>query len=421
MTRYTQVKKLGTPQALRDHLAEIGVELPVDDTVDPHGALAQPITFTDGSTGEHTIANRFAVLPMEGWDGTTDGRPTALVRRRWGRFGDSGCGLVWAEATAVAPEGRANPHQLMINPDTVGGLAELRGLLAPTQVAGLQLTHSGRWARPEGALVPRTGQRHAELDRRVDADADALLTDDELDELAESFIVAAGLARDAGFDFVDVKCCHGYLLHELLSGRDRDGRYGGDEAGRTAFVRRVIGGIRERVPDIAVAVRLSIFDFLPHETGPDGTGVPVRAGQPPRPFRGGGVRPRHRPQRDAPLHRPAAQPRGWPGVCDRRQPVLQPARSAARLLPALRRLPASRGTAGRGGPPSPRHRRARPGTPGRHVHRIGLLLPPGLAGQRGSGGGGRRGRRHGWAWPHGGSRTPNSPPTCLPAGQPSAA
>lgn len=284
MTRYTQVKKLGTPQELRDHLASIDVDIAVDETVDPNGALAQPVTFTDGSTGEHTIENRFAVLPMEGWDGTTDGQPTDLVRRRWQRFGESGCGLVWGEATAVAPEGRANPNQLMINPDTVAGLAELRGLLDPNQVAGLQLTHSGRWARPEGAQAPRTGQRHAELDGRVGADDSSLLSDGELDELAEQFIVAAGLARDAGFDFVDVKCCHGYLLHELLSGRDREGRYGGDEAGRTAFVRTVIGGIRERVPDIAVAVRLSIFDFLPHTTGPDGTGIPAQREGLPRPF-----------------------------------------------------------------------------------------------------------------------------------------
>ena len=92
--RYPQVKKLASPAALRERLAELGVDLPVDDELDPAGALAQPLPVTDGSAGTLEVPNRFAVLPMEGWDGTDDGRPTDLVRRRWQRFAASGCGLV---------------------------------------------------------------------------------------------------------------------------------------------------------------------------------------------------------------------------------------------------------------------------------------------------------------------------------------
>lgn len=287
--RHTQVKKLSTVDALRTHLATLGVDIPVDADVDPDGVLAAPTEVRDGSAGVLPVPNRFAVLPMEGWDATADGRATDLVRRRWRRFGNSGCGLVWGEATAVRLDGRANPHQLVLDESTVDDIAALRGLLAPGQVAGLQLTHSGRWARPEGAPAPRTAYEHPILDGRVGAGRAEVLGDDELDELVERYVAAAVLAGQAGFAFVDVKACHGYLLHELLSAHDRPGRYGGDLEGRTAFLRAVVAGIRDRAPDLAVAVRLSLFDFMPFEVGPDGMGTPGAAGPYRHAFGGDGT------------------------------------------------------------------------------------------------------------------------------------
>jgi len=281
--RYPQVKDLSSPAALRARLEELGLDLPVADAVDPAGPLAQPVTWTDGSAGVRTVPNRFAVLPMEGWDGTPDGRPTDLIRRRWARFGESGAGLVWGEATAVVAEGRANPNQLVVDERTVDDLAALRTLLDASQVAGLQLTHSGRWSRPDGTARPRTAMSHPVLDARVGADDAARLSDDELDELRDRFVAAAVLVARAGFDFVDVKCCHGYLLHELLAARDRPGRYGGDLEGRSRFVREVIAGIRAEAPSLAVAVRLSAFDVVPHRAGADGVGEP-EPGELPRPF-----------------------------------------------------------------------------------------------------------------------------------------
>lgn len=272
--RWTQVKKLHSVEALREHCAGLGIEIPIAEHVDPSGSLSQAVVIRDGAGGVFNSPNRFAVLPMEGWDGTTDGRPTDLVRRRWQRFGSSGCGLVWGEATAVRLDGRANPNQLVIDESTVEELAELRDVLAPDQVTGLQLTHSGRWSRPEGAPLPRTAYSHPILDRRVGVDGGAVFGDDELDELAEDYIAAAVLAQRAGFDFVDVKHCHGYLLHELLTGYDRDGRYGGDFVGRTEFLRTVVSGIRDRAPGLAIAVRLSAFDLVPYTAGAGGVGVP---------------------------------------------------------------------------------------------------------------------------------------------------
>ena len=287
--RYPQVKRLGTAGEFTARCDELGIDIPLDAEVDPGGILSTPTQFRDGSAGTFDVPNRFAVLPMEGWDGTTDGLPTDLVRRRWARFGASGCGLVWGEATAVRPDGRANPNQLVISDASVEGVAELRGLLGTEQVAGLQLTHSGRFCRPVDRPAPQTAYAHPLLDRRVGADGASILTDDDLDELADSYIEAAVLAGQAGFDFVDVKHCHGYLLHELLSASHRPGRYGGDLDGRTRFLRTVVGGIRARVPDLAIAVRLSATDLMPFVAGADGTGTPEVTGPYGHAFGGDGT------------------------------------------------------------------------------------------------------------------------------------
>ena len=283
-----QVKRLRTVAELRDRLSVLGLDqqLRVDDTVEPDGPLSTSFSFTDGTAGTRTVGNRFAVLPMEGWDAEIDGRPSELVRRRWRRFGESGAKLVWGgEAVAVRHDGRANPRQLVLDATTVDQIAELRAELVDAHVAahasaeglvvGLQLTHSGRWSRPTGASQPRIAYHHPVLDGRVDAAATRVLSDDDLDALADTYVEAAALAAMAGFDFVDVKHCHGYLLHELLGAVDRSGTYGGSFEHRTAFLRRVVDGIRTRVPELAIGVRLSAYDVVPYEAGADGMGAPV--------------------------------------------------------------------------------------------------------------------------------------------------
>ena len=262
-----QVRKLATHELFVAHLRSLGLDLQVDEVVPADGALAQPLTIRDGSAGELHVRNRFAILPMEGWDGTPDGRPTELVERRWRRFAEGGAGLVWAEATAVCHEGRANPHQLLIDNSTVGRLAALRSLFTDGQVVGLQLTHSGRYARPDGAPAPRTAYRHPLLDGPSGAGDTTLMSDGELDDLVVMFVDRAVLAREAGFDFVDVKACHGYLGHELLSAHERPGRYGGDFTNRTRFMRSIIEGTRAAAPDMAIGVRFSVFDSVPFVPG----------------------------------------------------------------------------------------------------------------------------------------------------------
>ena len=90
-----------------------------------------------------------------------------------------------------------------------------------------------------------------------------VFTDDEISRLIDDFIGAARLAADAGFSFVDVKHCHGYLGHELLGARARPGRFGGSLENRTRFMREIVDGIRAQVPGLDIAVRLSVFDVVP--------------------------------------------------------------------------------------------------------------------------------------------------------------
>ncbi len=249
------------------------------------GALAQPY-----SLGDRVIGNRWAIHPMEGWDATPEGLPSVDTLRRWQRFGESGAKLIWGgEAVAVTAAGRANPHQLHINPNanTVGGLRTLRQSLVEAHKEecgstedlsiGLQLTHSGRFCRPtQAGPAPRIAYRHPVLDQRAGVTSDrALLTDTELDDLTGDYVNAAIIAQQAGFDFVDVKCCHGYLLHELLGAKTRPGPYGGSLENRTRFFRNAVEAIRSACPGLDVAVRVSIGDLFPFSPGSDRSGEPI--------------------------------------------------------------------------------------------------------------------------------------------------
>ena len=232
---------------------------------------------------------------MEGWDGTPDGKPTELTRRRWRRFGRAGAGLIWGgEAVAVSHEGRANPNQLVIADHTQNDLAQLRQILLDEHRAmvgsnadpmiGLQLTHSGRYCRPNvhHRNEPRILYHHPILDRRLGLPADyPLLTDGEIEKVVEDFHRAVAKVADLGFDFVDIKHCHGYMAHEILSAHTRPGRYGGSFENRTRFLRAVVQGARSLAPNLAIGVRLSAFDTIPFRPDPQessanrlGRGVP---------------------------------------------------------------------------------------------------------------------------------------------------
>ncbi|HEV7893169.1 MAG TPA: hypothetical protein VGP08_21315 [Pyrinomonadaceae bacterium] len=276
--RFLHLGGIRSAADFRAALARVGVSIPCDVEVvsGDDSPLARPVR-----VGDVSIGNRFAVHPMEGWDGTADGRPTELTRRRWRNFGASGAKLVWGcEAVAVSHDGRANPNQLLFGPRAADDLARLRESLVEEHRAaagsdegllvGLQLTHSGRFSRPNSheRLEPRILYRHPLLDARLGIPDDfAVMTDGEVRSVIEDFHRAARTAQQSGFDFVDVKHCHGYLGHEFLSAHTREGDYGGSFENRTRFLREVVEGVRASAPGLRVGVRLSAFDTIPFRAG----------------------------------------------------------------------------------------------------------------------------------------------------------
>src|SRR5579872_6980687 len=276
-----RVPSLKTPENFRKHLATLGVELPCDDNIETAASspLAQPVRNT--SINGKTIGNRFAIQPMEGWDGTRTGGVTDEVLRRWTRFGESGAKLICGgEAMAVRPDGRANPNQLIISKENQADLAKLRQALVDAHrtrygaadglVIGFQLTHSGRFCRPnDKRLESRVAYRHPVLDKKFQVTSDAqVFTDAEIKELIKAYVAAAQVAWEVGADFVDIKHCHGYLLHEFLSAFTRPGEYGGSFENRTRILREIIEGIRASGNPIEIGVRLSGFDTVPFKPDP---------------------------------------------------------------------------------------------------------------------------------------------------------
>jgi len=282
VSKFVRIPTLKTVADFRNHVASLGLELPCEDQIVTGTAspLAQPVTLP--VINGKTVGNRYAIQPMEGWDGTTSGAATDDVRRRWQRFGESGAKLIYGgEAMAVRPDGRANPNQLLIVEQNRKDFGELREILvrahrerygtAEDLVIGFQLTHSGRFCKPNDKqrLEPRIAYRHPILDKKFNVTSDAqVFTDAEVERLVGDYIAAAKIAWEAGADFVDIKHCHGYLLHEFLSAFTRPGKYGGSFENRTRILREIISGIRSSGNGIDVGVRLSAFDFVPFKPDP---------------------------------------------------------------------------------------------------------------------------------------------------------
>ncbi len=280
--KLTRIPSLKSVADFRRHAASLGIDLPCEDAIEPGPAspLAQPVRGV--TLNGKTIGNRWAIHPMEGWDATSSGGVTDDVRRRWQRFGVSGAKLIYGgEAMAVRPDGRANPNQLILSEANKAGLTEIRELLVRSHrdrfgsvndpVIGFQLTHSGRFCKPNDTrrLEPRVAFRHPILDRKFGVTSDAqVFTDPEIEQLVRDYVRAARIAWEAGADFVDLKHCHGYLLHEFLGAHTRPGRYGGSFENRTRILREIVAGIRADQNPIDFGVRLSAFDFVPFRSDP---------------------------------------------------------------------------------------------------------------------------------------------------------
>jgi len=267
-----------TAEGLLRKAAALGIDLPFERDI---SVLFEPVLVGSGRT-----PNRLAVQPMEGLDGSPDGAPGDLTVRRYRRYAEGGSGLIWFEATAVVPGGRSNPHALLLTRknahafralvDETRRAAAARHGPAHRPILVLQLTHAGRYSRPGTPQPIRVAAPDSVLDPPHTPTTP--WEDDELEEIRDAFIDCARLAREAGFDAVDIKACHGYLVNELLGARARAGsRYGGSFENRSRLLLEIVAGVRRAAPGLAVAVRLNVTDLVPYPSGfgmaSDGSGA----------------------------------------------------------------------------------------------------------------------------------------------------
>ncbi len=274
--------QLSSVEDLRKLSRDLGVSV---DAIEDVSILAQPVEFAG-----LTIPNSLAVHPMEGCDGDALGRPDKLTIRRYERFAGGGAGLIWAEAIAVVQEARANPRQLWLHQGSKEMFAAMvkraREKAAEVNGAGhrpvmiAQLTHSGRYSKPGPApkpIIPQrdpyrdpmTPQSKPDINRQSKIPEDyPLVTDEYLDRLQDAYVEAARIAFEVGFDAVDIKSCHGYLINELLACHNRPGKYGGPFENRTRFMLEVIDKIHGELGDKArIVTRMGIYDAIPYPYG----------------------------------------------------------------------------------------------------------------------------------------------------------
>lgn len=247
---------------------ELNLNLPYRDDV---SVFTQPL-----QVGTATIPNRLACQAMEGCDGTADGSPDVLTRRRYDRLAKGGAGLIWFEATAVMEEGRANPRQLYIRDDNLDDFKQQVETIKETGLKAngyepiviMQATHSGRYSKPHGNPEPIIAYNNPIFEKDNPIPVGRIITDDHLDQVGEALVKGAVLAEKAGFDGVDIKCCHRYLNCELLSAYTREGRYGGSLENRTRLLRESISGaIKSCGKDFIVSSRLNAYDGFPYPYG----------------------------------------------------------------------------------------------------------------------------------------------------------
>jgi 2,4-dienoyl-CoA reductase-like NADH-dependent reductase (Old Yellow Enzyme family) len=257
-----------TSDELLQKASDLGLEMPFQADLNP--------LFEDITLGVKKLTNRMAVQPMEGFDAHPDGSPSDLTLRRYQRFARGGSALIWFEATSVVPDGRSNPRQLWLHRRNVDGFTRLVAETRKEAIRSkgthqevycvLQLTHSGRYSRPKGEPLPQVALMNPYLDEKKELLH--IFSDKELDRLVEDFYDAALLAHRAGFDAVDIKACHGYLINELLAAFDRqNSKYGGYFTNRLRFLTTIVKKIHQEIPQLGMAVRLNAFDGIPFPFG----------------------------------------------------------------------------------------------------------------------------------------------------------
>lgn len=266
-------------EEIKEKAKELGVSLPFAG--DTH-VLKEEIHF-----GSVSLPNRMGIAPMEGADALPDGSPSDYTLRRYVKEAIGGSAVIWFEAISIVEEGRSSKTQLLL---TKENLENYKRFTSEIKEAGIkangfapylimQANHSGRYSNPDNKPAPMIAYRHPELEQYRAADDSCIVSDEYLKKLEEKFGEASRLAKEAGFDAVDIKSCHGYLLAELSSAYLRPGMYGGSYENRTRLLKNGILAAKVYEDEhFMVTSRLGIYDGYAY---PYGFGVSEGSGRTP--------------------------------------------------------------------------------------------------------------------------------------------
>lgn len=227
---------------------------------------------------EITVRNRIVVSPMCQYS-CIEGVATDWHLVHLGSRAVGGAGIVFAEATAVVPEGRISPGDLGIWSDMqVAPLARCAHFIARQgAIPGIQLAHAGRkastaapWHGGHPASEREGGWRPIVGPSTV-AFKEGYQVPDALDaagirRVIDAFRNAAFRALEAGFQIIELHAAHGYLLHQFLSplSNRRDDEYGGSLDHRARLTRDVVSAVRDVWPErLPFFVRISATDWMP--------------------------------------------------------------------------------------------------------------------------------------------------------------
>ena len=257
-----------TKESFFEQNEALSTKLPYSEDL---SVLGSPIT-----VGKETLPNRLACQAMEGCDGNADGTPAELTVRRYKRLAEGGSAIIWFEATACREDGRANPRQLWITEDNLDSFKKIVNDIKEDSMKAngfeplviMQATHSGRYSKPQGTPAPLIAYNNPIFEGNNPIDKSRILSDSELDKISAALVNSSKLAEEAGFDGVDIKCCHRYINSELLSAYTREGKYGGSFENRTRLLREGIAGAMQVTGnDFIVSSRLNVYDGFPYPYG----------------------------------------------------------------------------------------------------------------------------------------------------------
>jgi 2,4-dienoyl-CoA reductase-like NADH-dependent reductase (Old Yellow Enzyme family) len=222
-----------------------------------------------------TLKNRIVMSPMCQYS-ATDGFTNDWHLVHLGGRAAGGTGLIITEATAVSPEGRISPGDLGLwNDEHIPGLSRIVSFLhSQGAAAGIQLAHAGRKA---SCAVPWEGGKQLDENHGgwqtvapsaipfLDGDRSPIsMNKEEIARVVSDFQAAAGRARVAGFNVVEIHSAHGYLLNEFLSplSNHRTDEYGGSFENRIRLLQEVIAALKTVWPaDNPLFVRISATDW----------------------------------------------------------------------------------------------------------------------------------------------------------------